>query len=110
MYGARIPTPKIQTVRVWRLIGLSALASWVGAALLRPLGPVVDQVSNGVLGILLVVNWVGAVYLWSAFSRKGIRGVVTLIFLVPLGLLWGWIYVIVISFNTGSLTYDSPSS
>jgi hypothetical protein len=57
-------------------------------------GPVTYAVSA--LGLALgIVNWVLAVYIWSLNrgGREELR-VLVLFFLVPLGFLWGWAYIL----------------
>jgi hypothetical protein len=78
---------------VFRFLGLLTFAAWIAQGFVNGRGTE-NAVVSGALFFLLFVSWIAAVYLWASQGVRGALHVVALLFLVPLGFLWGWAYLL----------------
>ena len=84
--------------RIYLTLGLLSLAAFLALPFTAQ-GDVESPVSVAlsVCGFTLFLSsWITAVYAWSE-RPHGVLHIVALIFLVPLGFLWGWAYLLAIA-------------
>ena len=80
----------------WRLGALTGFA-WVAQGVVNGRHLPVQWVGSIMLG-LSFISWIAAVFVWSKVKgRSPIFHGIALIALVPLGMFWGWIYLLVAS-------------
>jgi hypothetical protein len=96
LHSEPIPKPGRDERALFRLGALTGFA-WLAQGVVNGHHLSVRWVGSTMLA-LSFISWIGAVYVWSRVKgRSAILHGVALIALVPLGILWGWIYLLVAS-------------
>jgi hypothetical protein len=81
-------------VNIWRSLSIITLASWLILAIVHQISETADIVMSIITFISLFACWVGAIYIWCQINARTASHIIALIFLLPFGFLWGWVYIL----------------
>jgi hypothetical protein len=85
---------KLRLVALLRVVAVLTLCAWIAIAIVRDMRAPALLICSILLMILLIVCWLGSVWLWSQSAARSLYHKAALPLLLAFGFVWGWAYIL----------------
>ncbi len=84
----------LRLVALLRIVAVVTLCGWIAIAIARDISARALLVCSILLMILLIVCWLGSIWLWSQSAARSFYHKAALPLLLAFGFVWGWAYIL----------------